>query len=53
MYKKVELPENSFAKMEQKVQESWKKNNIIKKSLDIKKGKRYFGGKLLSNKSYI
>ena len=42
MYKKVELPENSFAKMEQKVQESWKKNNIIKKNLDMNKGKRYF-----------
>ena len=42
MYKKVELPENSFAKMEQKVQESWKKNNIIKKNLDMNKGKKYF-----------
>ena len=42
MYKKVELPENSFAKMEQKVQENWKKNNIIKKNLDMNKGKRYF-----------
>ena len=42
MYKKVELPENSFAKMEQKVQESWKKKNIIKKNLDMNKGKRYF-----------
>ena len=42
MYKKAELPENSFAKMEQKVQESWKKNNIIKKNLDMNKGKRYF-----------
>ena len=42
MYKKVELPENSFAKMEQKVQESWKKNNIIKKNFDMNKGKRYF-----------
>ena len=42
MYKKVELPENSFAKMEQKVQESWKKNNIIKKNLDKKKKKKYF-----------
>jgi len=42
MYKKVELPENSFAKMEQKVQASWKKNNIIKKNLDMNKGKEYF-----------
>ena len=36
MYKKVELPENSFAKMEQKVQESWEKNNIIKNTMVLK-----------------
>ena len=42
MYKKVELPENSFAKMEQNVHERWVKNNIIKKNLDMNKGKRYF-----------
>jgi len=42
MYKKVELPENSFAKMEQNVHERWVKNNIIKKNLDMNKGKKYF-----------
>ena len=42
MYKKVELPENSFAKMEQNVHERWVKNNIIKKNFDMNKGKRYF-----------
>ena len=28
MYKKVELPENSFVKMEQKVHERWEKNRV-------------------------
>ncbi len=42
MYKKVELPENGFVGMEEKVAETWKKNNIIKKNFDMNKGKRYF-----------
>ena len=42
MYKKVELPENGFVGMEQKVAENWKKNNIIKKNFDMNKGKEYF-----------
>ena len=42
MYKKVELPENSFAKMEQEVAKRWEEKGIIKKNLDKNKGKKYF-----------
>ena len=42
MYKKVELPENGFVGMEEKVAETWKKNDIIKKNFDMNKGKKYF-----------
>ena len=42
MYKKVELPAEGFVGMEHKVHEGWEKKNIIKKNLDMNKGKRYF-----------
>ncbi len=42
MYKKVELPENSFVKMEQEVAKRWEEKGIIKKNLDKNKGKKYF-----------
>ena len=42
MYKKVELPENSFAKMEQEVAKRWEEKGIIQKNLDKNKGKKYF-----------
>ncbi len=42
MYKKVELPENGFVGMEQKVAKMWKEKGIIKKNLDMNQGKRYF-----------
>ena len=41
MYKKVELP-NGFVGMEQEVAKKWKEKNIIKKNLDMNKGKKYF-----------
>ena len=42
MYKKVELPKNGFVGMEQNVAKLWKDKNIIKKNLDMNKGKEYF-----------
>ena len=42
MYKKVELPENSFVKMEQNVAKTWEEKKIIQKNLDKNKGKKYF-----------
>lgn len=42
MYKKVELKEDGFVGMEHEVYDLWKKNDIIKKNLDMNKGKRYF-----------
>ncbi len=42
MYKKVELPENGFVGMEEKVAKMWKDKNIVKKNFDMNKGKRYF-----------
>ena len=41
MYKKVEL-QNGFVGMENDVTKLWKDKNIIKKSLNGNKGKRYF-----------
>ena len=41
MYKKVELP-NGFVGMENDVANIWKKENIVKKNLDMNKGKKYF-----------
>ncbi|MBO6233103.1 MAG: isoleucine--tRNA ligase [Clostridia bacterium] len=42
MYKKVELKEDGFVGMEHEVFNTWKEKDIIKKSLDMNKGKRYF-----------
>ena len=42
MYKKVELPENGFVGMEQKLAKTWKEKDIIKKNLNMNKGARYF-----------
>ena len=42
MYKKVELTENGFVGMEHDVLDTWKQKDIIKKSFDLNKGKRYF-----------
>ena len=42
MYKKVTLPESGFVGMEQEVAKRWKDKNIIKKNLDMNKGKKYF-----------
>lgn len=42
MYKKVELKENGFVKMEQEVSNLWKEKDIIHKNFDMNKGKRYF-----------
>ena len=42
MYKKVELKENGFVGMEHDVLDTWKQKDIIKKSFDLNKGKRYF-----------
>ena len=42
MYKKVELPEGSFAKMEQEVAKRWKERNIIQRNFDMNKGKEHF-----------
>ena len=40
MYKKVELT-NGFSGMEKEVLERWEKRDIIKKNLDMNKGKEY------------
>ena len=42
MYKKVELKEDGFVGMEHEVSKKWKEKDIIKKSFDTNKGKRYF-----------
>ena len=42
MYRKVELPENSFVGMEQSVAKNWEEKNIIKKNFEMNKGERYF-----------
>ena len=42
MYKKVELKEDGFVGMERQVAEGWKNKDIIKKSFDMNKGKKYF-----------
>ena len=42
MYRKVELPENGFVGIEQKVSEKWRERQIVKKNLNMNKGKRYF-----------
>ena len=42
MYKKVKLDEKGFVGMEQKIAEEWKKNYIVKKNLDLNKGKEHF-----------
>ena len=41
MYKKVELP-NGYVGMENDVSKLWKEKDIVKKNLDMNKGKRYF-----------
>ena len=41
MYKKVELPDG-YVGMENNVAKLWKEKNIVKKNLDMNKGKRYF-----------
>ena len=42
MYKKVELPKEGFVGIERKVAKNWEEKDIIKKNLDMNKGKRYF-----------
>ncbi len=42
MYKKVELKEDGFVGIERDVAKIWNDKNIIKKSFDMNKGKRYF-----------
>lgn len=42
MYKKVELKEDGFVGMEHEVSDLWNKKDIINKSFDRNKGKRYF-----------
>ena len=41
MYKKVEL-KDGFVGMEKEVENLWKEKNVIKRSFDMNKGKRYF-----------
>ncbi len=42
MYKKVELDNEGFVGMEHKIAKKWEQKNIIKKNLDLNKGKRHF-----------
>ena len=41
MYKKVELPDG-YVGMERNVAKLWKEKSIVKKNLDMNKGKKYF-----------
>ena len=42
MYKKVELKEDGFVGMEQRIAKVWKEKDIVKKNFDMNQGKRYF-----------